>query len=479
MLFPTIAPRACFLAALIATSFFGLTASAQNRHAPRLYAQFCASCHGANMQGASAPSMLDDTWRYGADDATIARIIREGTADGGMPPFGNAFSEGEIRGLVVYLREHRADYQRHRPTRSQPQHDEVISSERHRFKIETVADGLDTPWSIAWLTDGRLLITEKPGRLRIVENGRLLPDPVRGTPAVHDGGQGGLLEVAPHPDYANNGWIYLAFSHAMKNASGQNVSMTKLVRGRIRDGAWQDEETIWSAPPDTYRRAGGVHYGCRIAFDGKGYLFFSHGERGTQDHAQDLSRPNGKIHRIHDDGRVPEDNPFVNDPRAIGSIWTYGNRNPQGLDFDPRTGVLWETEHGPRGGDELNIVKKGRNYGWPVITHGMNYDGTPITGETAREGMEQPVIHWTPSIAVCGIDFYEGDRFPKWTGHLFVTALAQQELRRLVIEDGRVTHQEVLLKDISRLRDVGSGPDGLLYVVMNDPGRVIRLVPVE
>ncbi|ATC63561.1 glucose sorbosone dehydrogenase [Nibricoccus aquaticus] len=454
-------------------------AFAQKREASGLYAQFCASCHGAKLQGGTSPSMLDDVWRYGGDDATLTRIIREGTAEAGMPAFGGAFSDAEIRALVVFIREQRIDYQRSRTSVAQPSSDAVIKSEQHTFTLETVADGLREPWSLAWLPDGRMLITEKPGTLRIVENGKLLSAPVAGTPEVNSGGQGGLLEVATHPDYAKNGWIYLAFSHPAKNAQGENVSMTKLVRGKIRDGAWTDEEAIWTAPLETYRRAGGVHYGCRIAFDGKGYLYFSHGERGTQEHAQDIKRPNGKIHRIHDDGRIPADNPFVNEPGAIGSIWTFGNRNPQGLDFDPRTGVLWETEHGPRGGDELNIVSKGLNYGWPVITYGMNYNGTPITGETARAGMEQPVIHWTPSIAVCGIDFYEGGAFPKWTGNLFVTALAQQELRRVVIENNQVTHQEVMLKDIARLRDVASGPDGLLYVVMNGPDRIVRLVPVK
>lgn len=470
--------RRSFLISLT-SSLLATSAFAQKREARGLYGQFCATCHGARLQGGTAPSMLDDVWRYGGDDATLTRLIREGTAEAGMPPFGGALSEGEIRGLVVFIREQRIDYTRSRPSIAQPSGGATIRSEEHAFKIETVAEGLREPWSLAWLSDGRMLITEKPGTLRIVENGVLLKAPVKGTPEVHDGGQGGLLEVATHPDYAKNGWIYLAFSHPTKNTQGQTVSMTKLVRGKIRDGAWVDEESIWMAPLETYRRAGGVHYGCRIAFDGKGYLYFSHGERGTGEHAQDIKRPNGKIHRIHDDGRIPEDNPFVKEPGAIGSIWTFGNRNPQGLDFDPRTGVLWETEHGPRGGDELNIITQGKNYGWPVITYGMNYDGTPITGETAREGMEQPVIHWTPSIAVCGIDFYEGSRFPKWTGDLFVTALAQQELRRVRIENNRVVHQEVMLKDIARLRDVASGPDGLIYVVLNGPDRVVRLVPVE
>lgn len=452
-------------------------ASAQPRKADALYAQFCASCHGDKLQGGTTPSLLDDEWKHGSDDATLTRVIKDGTPDG-MPGFGGAISDPEINALVAFIREQRTQQGRLPAAAPRAPKSGAVSSEAHAFRVETVADGLREPWSIAWLPDGRMLVTEKNGTLRIVENGDA-KTAVRGIPSVNSSGQGGLLEVALHPDYAKNGWIYLAFTPAVKNAKGESVSMTKLVRGRIRDGAWVDEEPIWSAPLETQRRAGGVHFGCRIAFDGKGYLYFSHGERGARDHAQDIKRPNGKIHRIHDDGRIPADNPFVKEPDAIPSIWSYGNRNPQGLDFDPRTGVLWSTEHGPRGGDELNIIKKGANYGWPVITYGINYNGTTITRETARPGMEQPVVHWTPSIAVCGVDFYEGDAFPKWKGNLFVAALAHKELRRVVIENDRVAHQEVLLKGTARIRDVASGPDGLLYVVLNDPGKIIRLTPAE
>lgn len=286
------------------------------------------------------------------------------------------------------------------------------------------------------------------------------------------------MEVAVHPRHAENGWIYLAYSDPAVR-EGREVSLTAIVRGRIRDGAWVDQETIWRAPLEFYRPGGGVHFGCRIAFDQEGFLYFSHGERGRPDDAQNLALPNGKVHRIHDDGRVPADNPFVGRADAFPTIWTYGNRNPQGLDFDPRTGLLWETEHGPRGGDELNVLRRGANYGWPVITHGMNYNGTPVTALTALDGMEAPVVHWTPSLAVCGIDFYTGERFPRWRGHLFVAALAQQEVRRIVIEDGRVAAQEVIFKDLGRVRDVANGPDGALYLALNQPDRIVRLVPAD
>jgi glucose/arabinose dehydrogenase len=210
-----------------------------------------------------------------------------------------------------------------------------------------------------------------------------------------------------------------------------------------------------------------------------GYLFFAIGDRGRKANAQDLSLPNGKIHRIHDDGRVPEDNPFADREDAFPTIWTYGNRNPQGLDQHPQTGGIWESEHGPRGGEEINLIERGNNYGWPVITHGMNYDGTPITEKTAMEGMEQPKLHWTPSIAVCGIDFYEGDIFPDWKNDLFAGGLASEELHRLEIEEGEVVKSSVVMKGAGRVRDVASGPDGYLYLVLNGPDRIVRLVPAE
>jgi glucose/arabinose dehydrogenase len=323
-----------------------------------------------------------------------------------------------------------------------------------------------------------MLVTELPGTLRVFERGFLNEAPIAGTPRVRFSGQGGLMEVALHPGYKTNGWIYLAYAEPGTNAETRDGGMTVIVRGRLKNNRWTDEQTIWRAPLWSYR-PGGVHFGCRLVFDGAGHLFFPVGERGHMQDAQDLSRPNGKVHRVYDDGRIPADNPFVGLSNAIASIWSYGHRNPQGLDQHPVTGELWETEHGPRGGDELNLVRRGLNYGWPIITYGMNYNGTPITALTAKEGLEQPSVHWTPSIAVCGIDFYEGERFARWRNNLFVTGLASEELRRVVITGHRVAEQEVIFKGIGRVRDVASGPDGFLYVVLNKPDKVVRLEPVN
>jgi glucose/arabinose dehydrogenase len=288
-----------------------------------------------------------------------------------------------------------------------------------------------------------------------------------------------LLVVQAHPDYRNNGWIYLAFSDPRE--AGSSETMTAVVRGRIRDGRWVDEEEIYRAPREFYRNSA-VHFGIRLVF-AEGYLFFGIGDRGAQNQAQDLGRPNGKIHRIHDDGRVPSDNPFVNTPGALPTIWSYGHRNPQGIVARPGTSgdgfEMWETEHGPRGGDELNLVKRGLNYGWPVVTYGINYNGTPITPDTEREGLESPVIHWTPSIAVCGLEVYMGDKFPGWSGDLLVGALRQEEVRRVKLDGARVVEQEVLFRGLGRVRTVQMGPDGYVYVGLENPGRVVRLVPAK
>jgi len=382
-------------------------------------------------------------------------------------------SAQDIRALVIYIREEGAKARRAQTTFPKPAGNISVTSELHAFRLETVTTGVQAPWGLAFPPDGRILVTEKRGRLRTVDRG-VVSEPVRGVPAVYTEGQAGLLDVALHPEYAKNGWIYLSYSDPGPNGS----AMTAVVRGRLQDGAFIDQQQIFKADPALYRQ-GGVHFGSRFVFDGEGHLFFSIGERGQGKDAQDVTRPNGKVHRIWDDGRVPDDNPFAKQAGAVPSIWSYGNRNPQGLVRHPVTGELWEVEHGPRGGDEVNVIQPGRNYGWPVITYGMNYDGTPMTDRTAQEGMEGPITHWTPSIAVSSIDIYVGDAFPKWEGNLLVGSLAAQELRRLEIEGARVTRQEVLFTNVGRIRDVVVGPDGFVYLALHGPDRIARLVPAD
>jgi glucose/arabinose dehydrogenase len=391
-----------------------------------------------------------------------------------MQPFGGALSEREIRSLVVLMRELAAKAKVEAGKLPAPPLDALFKSERHAFKLETVFDGLDTPWGFAFLPDKRIIVTERPGRLRILTPGQPLAEPIRGVPRVWVQQDGGLLDVALDPDYAKNGWIYLGYS---VQGDGR-VSMTTIVRGRVRDSAWVDQEFVYKPPADVYRK-GNDHYGTRIVFDREGHLFYSIGDRGVQDEAQSLSLPAGKIHRVMPDGGVPKDNPFVGKAGADATIWSYGNRNPQGLAFHPVTGELWASEHGPRGGDELNWIQPGHNYGWPVATHGINYDGTPVSDKTEMPGMDDPVVQWTPSLAVCGMAFYTGERFPGWKNDLFVGGLVGQQLRRLVIEGHKVAHEEVLFRKLGRVRAVVNGPDGYLYVALNMPGRIVRLVPAD
>ena len=465
-------------------SLAALPLSAQNRigtgQIKDLYLQSCAACHGQNMEGGQGSSLIDNVWTHGDSDEAIAKIIREGIADTPMIAWQSTLSEEQIRALVILIREQKIIAETTGILEKVKPLGGVFSSELYNFKLEKVADIDNTLWSIAFLPDHSILLTQRDGKLWHVVDSK--KSEITGIPTVWIGGQGGLLEVAPHPDYTKNGWIYLSFSDDQgTQINGKDASMTAVVRGRIKNGQWVDQQEIFRAPTDLYIAATG-HFGSRFVFK-DGYLFFSIGERTKAEMAQDLTKPNGKIHRLFDDGRVPTDNPFYNTPGAYKSIWSYGHRNPQGLALDPRTGELWETEHGPRGGDELNIIQPGRNYGWPVITYGMNYNGKPLTDQTQMEGMEQPIHYWLPSIATAGIDFYEGDAFPKWKYDLLATGMSAQELQRITIVNNKVTHIETILKNQGRVRDVASGPDGLIYVALNtrspDHGELYRIVPVS
>jgi aldose sugar dehydrogenase len=464
---------------LAGLSAVALQAAEPPRPAPRLYAEFCANCHGADLQGNKAGSLLDAKWKNASDDEGLVRVIRKGVAKSGMPTFGGVFSDAEIRALVIFIRESatRRGDPAVRHTFALP--DGVQHSELYDYRIEKVVDGLDVPWSLAFLPDGRLLFTQRTGGIFIASQTGghwSAPQPIAGVPPVWVRDEGGLMALAVSEDYPSSGWLYLTLSDPGPDDTGN----TKLVRGRIIDGRWTDQQTLFSAPPESYSNLG-VNFGGRVVVN-NGYIFFSFGERGRVGWAQDLSVPNGKVHRLLPDGSIPADNPFVKTPGALPSIWSYGHRNPQGLAVHPKTGELWETEHGPRGGDELNYVRKGRNYGWPIVTHGMNYDGTPVSPLTEKKGLEPPVLHWTPSIATSPIRFYSGNGFPKWKNNLFLGSLAQQELHRFVVKGGRVTHQELVLKGLGRVRDMITGPDGCLYVALEIPGPdtpdcIVRLIP--
>jgi glucose/arabinose dehydrogenase len=343
-------------------------------------------------------------------------------------------------------------------------------SQHGELEVVTLVQGLEHPWGLAFLPDGRMLVTERPGRLRLVSTKGEVSAPLAGVPEVFARGQGGLLDVAVDPQFATDPWIYLSFSEPGEGGGG-----TAVARGRLGDAGLADVEVILRQAP---KLGAGQHFGSRLVFDREGRLFVTSGDRGEWDNVQRLDRGQGKIFRIERDGSIPADNPFVGRDGADPAIWSYGHRNAQGAALHPGTGELWQTEHGARGGDELNIARAGRNYGWPVITLGVNYSGLPI-GEGLREkdGMEQPIHHWTPSIAPSGLAFYTAERFPAWTGDLFVGALAYQRVVRLDLEGDRVVGEEALLTDLGeRIRDVRQGPDGHLYLLTDAAnGKLLRV----
>jgi glucose/arabinose dehydrogenase len=349
------------------------------------------------------------------------------------------------------------------------------SSSGQEFRVTEVVRGLKSPWSVAFLPGGDMLVTERIGRLRLIHQGKLQPDPIAGAPKVVARGQGGLLDVALHPDFSKNHLVYLGYSGA-----GQGGANTEVMRARLDGWTLDKPEVIFRALPKT---SGSAHYGSRLLFAPDRTLLITLGERFLfRDEAQNLANHLGKVVRINDDGTVPKDNPFVGDGKARPEVFSYGHRNSQGIALRPGTAEIWQHEHGPRGGDEVNILKPGANYGWPKITYGIDYSGAIISDKTALPGMEQPVVYWVPSIAPSGMAFYDGEKLSKWRGDLFVGALAGAHLRRLRLEGTKVIEQEELLAALGeRIRDVRAGPDGYLYLVTDDPsnGRVLRLEPAS
>jgi aldose sugar dehydrogenase len=346
----------------------------------------------------------------------------------------------------------------------------TLDAGSEKVEIVTLSDKLDSPWSMAFLPDGRMLVTEQSGKLRVFENGKLLPQAVSGTPEVVDDGQGGLLDVALHPDFSKNQLVYLTFTGKGKGGTGVEV-----FRGKLEGMTLKNGEVIFRQQP---KIKSNKHFGSRIVFDRQGFLYITMGDRGDQDRAQKQDQHIGTVVRLNDDGSVPQDNPFIGKKGVLPEIYTYGHRNVQGAALHPVTGDVWTNEHGPQGGDELNILKAGTNYGWPVITYGVNYiTGTKIGEGTYKTGMAQPIHKWVPSIAPGSMTFYTGDTFPSWKGSLFVTAMRFMWLTRLTLEGDRVVGEEQLLKGIGRPRDIRQGPDEFLYVLTND--KLLQLRPAK
>lgn len=346
---------------------------------------------------------------------------------------------------------------------------ETFSTEQADFRVNVLAEDLDNPWGMAFLPDGGLLITLKPGKLLVFRDGAVRQE-IGGLPEVVDRGQGGLLDVALHPEFPEEPWVYLSYAKRGEGGAG-----TAVARGRLEESSLTDVDLLFELP---YKTSGGRHFGSRLVFDGEGYLYVTVGERGMRDRAQDPHDPAGTVLRLNPDGGIPADNPFAEGEDGHPAVFSYGHRNPQGLTMHPETGRIWEQEHGPQGGDEINLIEKGRNYGWPEVTHGENYGGGRIGPESAP-GFESPKHHWTPSIAPSGMAFYSGDAFPEWQGDLFNGALKFPLVSRLELDGERVVGEERFLEDdYGRIRDIEMGPDGLLYILTDGGGaELLRLEP--
>ncbi|WP_114748699.1 PQQ-dependent sugar dehydrogenase [Pleomorphovibrio marinus] len=348
----------------------------------------------------------------------------------------------------------------------------LIDSEKLSFQLDTLYTQLENPWGMAWLPDGRMLVTERKGEILVFEDDQFSGNRLNGVPEIHHVNQAGLLDIQLHPEHDQNGWIYIAYAKAVEGGGA-----TAIMRFKLQENEMVEKEDLIVTTP---AHPAGRHYGSRIVFDNENYLYFSNGDRGDNpDNAQNLSNSHGKIHRIHDDGRIPADNPFLEESGAVASIWTYGNRNPQGLLYDAENDRIWEIDHGPRGGDEINLIERGNNYGWPVITYGIDYDGSVISEETEKEGMEQPIHYWDPSIAPCGSMLVTSDLYPNWKGNLLIGALAAQHINRVELDGTSYVGEERLLQDIGRVRHVAQGPDGYIYAITEGSGLLVRIIPEE
>lgn len=451
-----------FITALVITGF--TVVPEQLPRSPRAnYLQYCASCHGQHHERFAARA-----WVYGNSLNEVTATLKHGRPAIGMPEFAQAMTDTEIKELAEYTIREVAQVPDVLPLTFNES--DTVRSMDQNFVLEEVAGGINIPWGMDFLPDGSMLATDKAGKLYQVKEG--IQTEIKGIPAVVVRGQGGLLEVKVHPRFKRTRWIYLSFA----DGPSPDKINTTIVRAELDKGTLKNVTTIFHATPDSNS---GVHFGCRIIFDRDGYLFFGIGERGTMQNAQDLTNHSGKIHRIYDDGRIPVDNPFVNTSGAMPSIWSFGHRNPQGLYYEQSTGTLWENEHGPKGGDELNRITRGLNYGWPLVSFGVNYNGTIITNDTARIGMEPPFHYWTPSIGPSSLTRVTSDRYPAWKGDFMSGSLSFEYLERTLIKNNRVAGRERLMPKIGRIRNVVQGPDGYIYISVERIGKVFKLVPVK
>ncbi len=434
----------------------------------KVYSEFCSGCHGDSIK-----SLAESDFVHGKTPEAIFASIYDGRNDGEMPSFKDAFGDTEIREMVVSILHESKDLNLYEIT-TQREVSEIYKSKDLSYKLETVADNFDSPWGMVFLQGGDLLVTEKAGKLYKVNKFGNRTE-IKGVPKVKYKSQGGLLDIELHPKFAENNLIYLSYSK--ENTEDDDLSTTAVSMLTLEGNELKNEKVIFTALP--YEN-NGRHFGSRLEFDINVYLIITIGDRGKRDdYPQDISTYPGKVHRFYDDGRIPEDNPFVNEPNAVVSIFSYGHRNQQGMIKHPETDEIWTHEHGPKGGDEINIVKKGLNYCWPVISFGVNYSGTSFTDLTTKKGMEQPLHQRTPSIAPSGMEFISSDIYPEWKGRLLVGSLSFEFLGMYGIENQKVVYEDRLLIDIGRVRNVKQGLDGYIYVALENPGIIYRIIPVR
>ncbi|MEO0897287.1 MAG: PQQ-dependent sugar dehydrogenase [Bacteroidota bacterium] len=431
------------------------------------YKEYCSGCHGGEMQ-----AFVDRKWMHGTEAEDLFKSIKVGYPNGGMPSFDTTFTDKEIKELVDYILTG-IEYQRQYAFQEEEVKTDTFKLEDLTVELDTIVydkEGLDIPWGMAFLPSGDMLVTDRGGKFFRMDKGGKLHE-IANAPKVKAQGQGGLLDVELHPKYEENGWLFLSFS----KPQGAKAT-TAVIRAKLQNDALVDVEEVFEGKPywgTTY------HFGSRIVFDNDGYMYISMGDRGKRDiNPQGLDKHGGKIHRLNDDGSIPSDNPFIGQENVVPSIWSYGHRNPQGLAYNPETNTLWENEHGPRGGDEINMIRPGLNFGWPIISYGINYNGTTFTTLTAKDGMEQPESHWTPSIGVCGMAVITSDKYPGWKGDLMSGSLRFNYVSRSVVKDNKVVKEEIILKNIGRVRSVVMGRDGYMYVGVENPGAIYRIMPV-
>jgi glucose/arabinose dehydrogenase len=434
-----------------------------------IYKEYCSGCHGTVMM-----AFVDREWEWGSSPEELYSSIALGRAEGAMPGFGESFSDQQINDMVITIRQKIENLDEYEFEEEASESD-VFESNELKFKLEIVVEGMESPWGMVFLPNEDLLVTDKSGELWRVKKDKSKIE-VDGVPKVLFEGQGGLMDIELHPDYSINRLLYLSYSIS-KEGENDLLSSTAVSRYKLNGNKLVEGELIFEAQPYSDTRH---HYGSRLEFDDEGYLYITVGDRGAREvNPQNLKYYPGKVHRICDDGKIPEDNPFTDQSSAIKSIYSYGHRNPQGMIKNPFTGEIWIHEHGPKGGDEINIVKKGVNYGWPIISYGINYDGTVFTKLTAEEEMEQPVHYWVPSIAPSGMDFVRGEKYPGWKGDLLVGSLRFKYLNLCSIEGNEIVSEEILMKGIGRVRNVKQGPDEFIYVALERPGRIYKLVPIQ